>query len=118
MFRAPRETIEVLEPGLGAGNSPTWLYLCRSYLPVGNYQDPPQSASNYAPQREPNVSDGSEHIFSMYWEMAGEEDKRMAEGWKVDADRILIFVGVPLSYRAGLQLNSHRPVYSLPLSRH
>jgi hypothetical protein len=29
----------------------------------------------------------------MYLEMIGEEDKKMAEGWKADADGILIFVG-------------------------
>ena len=28
----------------------------------------------------------------MYMEMASEEDKKMAEGWKADADGILIFV--------------------------
>jgi hypothetical protein len=31
-------------------------------------------------------------IFSMYSEMAAEEDKKMAESWKDDADGILIFV--------------------------
>jgi hypothetical protein len=36
--------------------------------------------------------DGSGHIFSMYLEMATEEDKKMAENWKDDADGILIFV--------------------------
>lgn len=29
----------------------------------------------------------------MYLEFAREEDKKMAEGWKADADGILIFVG-------------------------
>ena len=28
----------------------------------------------------------------MYLEMAGEEDKKMVENWKADADGILIFV--------------------------
>ena len=36
--------------------------------------------------------DGSGPIFSMYMEMATEEDKKMAENWKADADRVLIFV--------------------------
>jgi hypothetical protein len=36
--------------------------------------------------------DGSGQIFSMYLEMATEEDKKMAENWKDDADGILIFV--------------------------
>ena len=36
--------------------------------------------------------DGSGPIFSLYLEMASEEDKKMAESWKDDADGILIFV--------------------------
>ena len=36
--------------------------------------------------------DSSGPIFTMYMEMASEEDKKMAEGWKADADGILIFV--------------------------
>ena len=39
-----------------------------------------------------NFVDGSGPIFSMYLEMATEEDKKMAENWKADADGILIFV--------------------------
>ena len=31
-------------------------------------------------------------MFSLYLEMAAEEDKKMAENWKDDADGILIFV--------------------------
>ncbi|KAN0140414.1 hypothetical protein V8E53_001623, partial [Lactarius tabidus] len=38
--------------------------------------------------------DGSGQIFSMYLEMATEEDKKMAENWKDDADGILIFTGL------------------------
>ncbi|KAF8260512.1 hypothetical protein EI94DRAFT_1515963, partial [Lactarius quietus] len=33
-------------------------------------------------------------IFSMYLERAKEEDERMAENWKADADGILIFTGL------------------------
>ena len=36
--------------------------------------------------------DGSGSIFSMYLELATEEDKKMVENWKADADGILIFV--------------------------
>ncbi len=39
-----------------------------------------------------NFVDGSGPVFSMYLEMATEEDKKMVEGWKADADGILIFV--------------------------
>ncbi|KAH9071379.1 hypothetical protein EDB83DRAFT_2574369, partial [Lactarius deliciosus] len=41
-----------------------------------------------------NFVDGSGPIFSMYLEMATEEDKKMVEGWKADADGILIFTGL------------------------
>ena len=52
----------------------------------------------------------------MYLEMAAEEDKKMAEGWKADADGILIFVRhylpVPCAVHR-LISHWHRPVYSL-----
>ncbi|KAF8259820.1 hypothetical protein EI94DRAFT_964980 [Lactarius quietus] len=38
--------------------------------------------------------DGSGPIFSMYLERAKEEDKKMTENWKADADGILIFTGL------------------------
>ncbi|KAH9053597.1 hypothetical protein EDB87DRAFT_1539636, partial [Lactarius vividus] len=38
--------------------------------------------------------DGSGPIFSLYLEMATEEDKKVAENWKADADGILIFTGL------------------------
>ncbi|KAN0140596.1 hypothetical protein V8E53_001805, partial [Lactarius tabidus] len=47
-----------------------------------------------ASQGEHGFIDGSGPIFSMYLEMAGEEDKKMVEGWKADADGILIFTGL------------------------
>ena len=55
-------------------------------------QYPPQLAQNPAAHDVSNFVDGSGPIFSMYLEMATEEDKRMAENWKADADGILIFV--------------------------
>jgi len=57
---------------------------------------PPQLAPNQSSQGVPNFVDGSGPIFSMYLEMATEEDKKMAENWKADADGILIFVGLYL----------------------
>ena len=45
-----------------------------------------------APQDVSTFVDGSGPIFSMYLDMATEEDKKMAESWKADADGILIFV--------------------------
>ena len=41
---------------------------------------------------EPKFTDGSDPIYTMYNETAGEEDRKMAESWKADADRILVFV--------------------------
>ncbi|KAN0139085.1 hypothetical protein V8E53_003087 [Lactarius tabidus] len=54
----------------------------------------PQSAQNQAPHLGSNFVDGSGQIFSMYLEMATEEDKKMVENWKADADGILIFTGL------------------------
>ena len=64
------------------------------------------------PQGITNFSDGSGPIFSMYLDMATEEDKNMAENWKADADGILIFVRL---YHLiwFFTLNGHRLVYSL-----
>ncbi|KAN0140375.1 hypothetical protein V8E53_001584, partial [Lactarius tabidus] len=63
-------------------------------IPVGDPQYPPQSARNQESRGTSDFVDGSGHIFSMYLEMATEEDKKMAENWKDDADGILIFTGL------------------------
>ena len=54
-------------------------------------QYPPDSAQNQV-QGSSNFIDGSGAIFSMYLERATEEDKKMAENWKADANGVLIFV--------------------------
>ncbi|KAI0259012.1 hypothetical protein BC834DRAFT_962751, partial [Gloeopeniophorella convolvens] len=67
----------------------------------------------FSPKR-PSVSDPSGPIFSMYLERAEEEDRRMVENWKGDADGILVFTGLFSASVAtflgntyqGLQLNS------------
>ena len=59
---------------------------------IGGRQYPPQSAPNQAPQGTSDFVDGSGPIFSMYMKMATEDDEKMAENWKADADGILIFV--------------------------
>ena len=88
---------------------------------VGHPQYPPQSAPTQVLPGISNFVDGSGPIFSMYVEMASEEDKKMAEGWKADADGILIFVRhylpVPRTASQAHQFTSYRPVYSLLLSR-
>ncbi|KAN0139070.1 hypothetical protein V8E53_003072 [Lactarius tabidus] len=70
------ETIDVFNPG------------------IGHNQYPPQSAQNQPLNGVSDFVDGSGPIFSMYLEMATEEDKKMAENWKADADGILIFTGL------------------------
>jgi len=53
---------------------------------------PPQSGQSHPPQGESGFVDGSGPLFSMYLQLASEEDKKMTESWKGDADGILIFV--------------------------
>ena len=63
--------------------------------------------------------DGSGPIFSMYLDMATEEDKKMVESWKADADGTIIFVCLYSLLISGfIRLTSYRPVYSLLLSHH
>ena len=45
--------------------------------------------------------DGSEPLFFMYQEMTEEEDNKMAEVWRKDADGIIIFVS-PLAFFTSL----------------
>ncbi|KAI0265792.1 hypothetical protein BC834DRAFT_935939 [Gloeopeniophorella convolvens] len=44
--------------------------------------------------RSSDFSDGSGALFSMYLDRAEEEDKKMTESWKGDADGILVFTGL------------------------
>jgi hypothetical protein len=60
--------------------------------PIGEHQEPPQSEKNSAPKGEYDFVDSSRPIFSMYLEMAEEEDKKLVESWKADAEGILVFV--------------------------
>ena len=48
------------------------------------------------PEGQSDFIDGSGPIFSMYLEMAEEEDKKMTESWKADAEGILVFVRLRL----------------------
>jgi hypothetical protein len=74
---------------------------------TGNGQYPSQSAQNQASHGASNLVDGSGLIFSMYLEMAEEEDKKIAEHWQANGEGILIFVGLyppipcfPLTHRS------------------
>ncbi|KAI0253392.1 hypothetical protein BJV78DRAFT_207892 [Lactifluus subvellereus] len=58
-----------------------------------------ESGQTYPPgqsrvQDESNYTDGSGPLFSMYTERTGEEDRKMTENWKADADGILVFTGL------------------------
>jgi hypothetical protein len=57
-------------------------------------------------------------MFSMYMEMAEEEDKKMAESWKADAEGVLVFVRFYLLILFFAPTMSYRPVCSLPPSPH
>ena len=96
MSQAPHESINVPSADIGTD---TLLSLSPLFLPappieIGNDQYPPQSTQKLAPHGTSDVVDGSGPIFSMYMEMATEEDKKMVENWKADADGILIFVSL------------------------
>ncbi|KAH9009470.1 hypothetical protein EDB85DRAFT_1422889 [Lactarius pseudohatsudake] len=79
MFQA-FENVNATEADMGTGR--------------GVHLYPPQSAPTQEPRGMSSFVDGSGPIFSMYLEMATEEDKKMAESWKADADGILIFTGL------------------------
>ncbi|KAF8257256.1 hypothetical protein EI94DRAFT_1759542 [Lactarius quietus] len=80
MSQLPPEDVNVIKAGVDPG--------------TGDNQYPTPEMQNKATPGEANFIDGSGPIFSMYMEMATEEDKKMAEAWQADADGILIFTGL------------------------
>ena len=100
MSQAPLENTKAdVRPD--TGTLPLVTYLHRSQTtttitPIGDKTDdrlwPPRSAPNEESQADSGFVDSSGPIFSMYMEMAEEEDKKLAESWQADADGILIFV--------------------------
>ncbi|KAI9432444.1 hypothetical protein H4582DRAFT_2083515 [Lactarius indigo] len=60
-------------------------------VPGVGFDEGDQYPQNQASHAASNFVDGSGPIFSMHMEMATEEEKKMAENWKADADGILIF---------------------------
>ncbi|KAI0289036.1 hypothetical protein B0F90DRAFT_1921617 [Multifurca ochricompacta] len=58
------------------------------------YQYPPQLAQKQPIWGRSDFVDGSGPLFNMYVEMTADEDKKMAETWKADADGILVFTGL------------------------
>ena len=127
MSQAPHETVNVPNASFGTGTTLSRMTLSSPFSPtpaaeIGDYQYPPQSPQNQVSQGVSDFVDGSGPIFSMYLEMAAEEDKKMAESWKADADGILIFVRRRRSLSSYVVLhtdsNGHRLVYSPPLLQH
>ena len=57
-------------------------------VPTNMTQPQPRSDHDQTP------SDGSESLFSMYLDRVIEEDRRMVESWKGDAERLLTSVGL------------------------
>ena len=96
MSQAPHEAINVPNTRFVTGNSrPHDTHLRLLTYPaaqIGDYQYPLGSAPDQPSHGVSNFVDGSGPIFSMYLEMASEEDKKNAENWKADADGVLIFV--------------------------
>ena len=93
MSQPVHESTKMAEiPGgeIRTGANPTLRYHGASLTPRPGH--PPQSGQNHPPQGESGFVDGSGPLFSMYLQLAGEEDKKMTENWKGDAEGILIFV--------------------------
>ncbi|KAH9959213.1 hypothetical protein BC827DRAFT_520274 [Russula dissimulans] len=57
-------------------------------------QDQAQQDPGQQDEIPPGDSDSSGAIFSMYLERAEEEDRKMVESWKGDADGMLVFTGL------------------------
>jgi hypothetical protein len=116
MSRAPPDNFYITETDIGP-DAGTLLPLRSSLpfspaIPIGDCQYPPRSARNQAWHGESNFVDSSGPIFSMYMEMAEEEDKKMAESWKADAEGILVFVRYYLLVLCVTLTLSRRLVYS------
>ncbi|KAH9045872.1 hypothetical protein EDB83DRAFT_2553802 [Lactarius deliciosus] len=77
MPRHPPEGINVTEASIDPGTV--------------DHQYPPPEVTTKAPQEAPSFVDGSGPIFSMYSERATEDDDKMTESWKADAEGILVF---------------------------
>ena len=97
MSQSPLENINMTEAGFGPDTGTSLPH--GSFSPSspatligGDRQYVPLSAQNQTWQRGFDFVDSSGPIFSMYMEMAEEEDKKMADSWKADAEGILVFV--------------------------
>jgi hypothetical protein len=59
---------------------------------IGENTPQPQPNRDQTSQRDASHSYGSESLFSMYIDRVLEEDNKMVESWKGDADGMLVFV--------------------------
>ena len=120
--QAPHEVnLEAGEDRGDTGTQPhTLLFPCVRSQITADPRYPPQPAQNAGENEgDSNFVDGSDHFFTMYTEMAGEEDKKMAERWQADAEGILVFVSPDsAAHIVPTRLTDHRRVYFLLLSRH
>ena len=64
-----------------------------------------ESAPSQPLQREPSFGDSSGKLFSIYSNVAEDEDKKMVERWQKDADGILIFVSPCVGNQTVLYIN-------------
>jgi len=65
---------------------------------VGGHRDLPQSVPTRPSQGESNFGDSSVPLFSLYSNIAEEEDNKLSDRWQKDADVILIFVSVYVAF--------------------
>jgi hypothetical protein len=96
MSQAPHDEPQVSHTGFGPGTLllldffPTIFTCCL----IADRQYPPIPAHDQGSRGESGFVDSSGPIFSMYLGMAEEEDNKMAESWKADAEGILVFVRI------------------------
>ena len=89
MSQSP-ENIDLVEQGPGAGTE--WLLGLHPGLPLHRTTSIADTAKDKQDEASRRETDGSESLFSMYLDRALEEDQKMVESWKGDADGMLIFV--------------------------
>ncbi|KAH9056366.1 hypothetical protein EDB87DRAFT_1687585 [Lactarius vividus] len=73
-----------------------------------DFENVPLPASSGESQAESSYTDGSGALFTMYLDRAEEEDRRVAERWKGDADGILVFTGLFSATVAGFLVGTYQ----------
>jgi hypothetical protein len=102
-----------LEGGVAESTSTSMSDSPNRHYPSGSFSSPctgrnsddRQAAQNETSQEPSIFSDGSGPIFNMYVKMAKEEDNKLAHSWQKDADGILIFVSIHISFHATSQFS-------------